>query len=225
MLPKQEGRYLEDHLLIHSGKLHTCNVCNKNFANSRSLLGHSRIHTGSSINEFPLTQSVHQLKNINSAGEKRYKCEICQRAFTESSTRSKHMATHSTEHPFKCELCDKQFSRKSNLQRHSEIHARVEKRNNLAIEEIGQECPICFKNVTGDFKRHVKYHETVKADQGIKKYSCDVCNASYNLFNNLQAHMWRHTGKKEYSCDICKCEFSHISNVKRHMKIHSGDKK
>lgn len=160
-----------------------------------------------------------RLKNqFQSTGEKRYKCEICDRAFTESSTRTKHMAVHRTEHPFKCGLCDKSFSRKSNLQRHSEIHARDNS------NEVGQECPICFKNVTGDFKRHTKYHEMAKIDV-VKKYSCDLCSASYNQFNNLKAHMWRHTGQKEYSCDICSKEFSHLSNLKKHMKIHSGDKK
>ncbi|KAJ6645873.1 Zinc finger protein [Pseudolycoriella hygida] len=195
-----EARYLADHFLVHSGNPHTCHICQKNFANSRSLLGHIRIHTG----------------------EKRYKCKVCDKAFTESSTRTKHMATHSTEHPFKCNLCDKAFSRKSNLQRHAEIHVREQMK--LTIDEFGQECPICFKNITGDFKRHVKYHE--KADSGAdRKYSCEVCGASYNLAANLQAHMWRHTGKKEFTCDICSKEFSHISNIKKHMKIHSGDKK
>lgn len=99
------------------------------------------------------------------------------------------MATHSTELPFGCDLCDKAFSRKSNLQRHAEIHAREQKK--LTSDEVGQECPVCFKNVTGDFKRHVKYHE--KTEQNTKIYSCDLCSASYTRFNNLQAHMWRHT--------------------------------
>lgn len=133
------------------------------------------------------------------------------------------MATHSTNHPFKCELCNKSFSRKSNLQRHSEVHVREEKK--LTSNEIGPICPICLKNVTGDFKRHVKYHDTVKANQGLKKYSCDLCSASYDQFNNLQAHMWRHTGKKEFQCEICSNFFSHLSNIKKHMKIHSNDRK
>lgn len=49
-----EGRYLEDHLLIHTGTAHTCKICLKNFANSRSLLGHTRIHTGYSVLTFSL---------------------------------------------------------------------------------------------------------------------------------------------------------------------------
>ncbi len=40
-------------------------------------------------------------------GEKRYKCEICGKAFTESSTRRKHMLVHNPNKQFKCEMCDK----------------------------------------------------------------------------------------------------------------------
>lgn len=153
------------------------------------------------------------------AGEKRYKCEICSRTFTESSTRSKHMATHG-EKQFKCDICEKLYSRKSTLNKHVQAHFRPKDKS---ADCEAQECPVCFKNVTSDLKRHIKNHEKVKGDS--KTYPCKLCNASYNQYNSLRAHMSKHTGKKEYCCDVCSKEFSDNSNLLKHLRIHAGDKR
>lgn len=167
--------------------------------NYRSLNGHTKIHTG----------------------EKRYKCDICGQAFTESSTRTKHLATHNPEKQFKCFICNKGFSRKSTLNKHVKVH--TEPKDKSFDSDTAQECPICFKIVTSDFQRHVKNHDRVKGEN--KTYACKLCNAIYNQYNSLRAHMSKHTGKKEYCCDVCSKEFSDLSNLTKHLRIHSGDKR
>lgn len=213
-----EGRYLKDHLLTHTGSTHTCTVCHKNFANSRSLNGHMKIHTG-----LCCISSFIFLFNLRSclSGEKRYKCEICDRCFTESSTRTKHMTTHNPVKQFQCETCTKCFSRKSTLAKHLKVH--VEPKDKLSDCEPAQECPICLKNVTSDLNRHIKNHNRPKGNA--KTYACKLCDANYNQYNSLRAHMSKHTGKKEYCCDVCSKEFSDLSNLTKHLRIHSGDKR
>lgn len=131
------------------------------------------------------------------------------------------MATHNPEKQFKCLLCKKRFSRQSTLNNHMKAH--VEPKDKSSDCEIAQECPICFKNVTSDYKRHVKNHDRIKGDT--KTYACKLCDANYNQYNSLRAHMSKHTGKKEYCCDVCSKEFSDLSNLTKHLRIHSGDKR
>lgn len=128
------------------------------------------------------------------------------------------MATHNPEKQFKCDLCMKGFSRKSTLNKHIKGHSEPKDQPTDC-----QECPICFKSVTGDFRRHVKNHDRIKGDA--KTYACKLCNANYNQYNSLKAHMSKHTGKKEYCCEVCSKEFSDLSNLTKHLRIHSGDKR
>lgn len=115
------------------------------------------------------------------------------------------MATHRAEDPFKCIVCAKTFRRQSTLNAHLEMHARK--------KEIG---PEYLQNVTADVD--------VKDHANLKKFSCEICGASYYQHKNLQTHMQRHNGEV-IRCDICSKEFSALPNLKRHMNTHSGDKK
>lgn len=173
-------------------------------------------------------------------GEKRYKCEICGKgmhhntnlcsstffifttisiftAFTESSTRRKHMLVHNPNKQFKCDMCDKAFSRKINLNVHIKTHYRQQ--GLLAEGDVVQECPVCFKTITYNFKQHMRNHERGKA------YACKLCDARFHQSNSLRAHMSKHTGKKEYCCTVCLKEFSMSSNLTKHMRIHTGEKR
>lgn len=58
------------------------------------------------------------------AGIKPYRCEICQRKFTQLSHLQQHIRTHTGDKPYKCRHpgCNKAFSQLSNLQSHSRCH-------------------------------------------------------------------------------------------------------
>lgn len=132
------------------------------------------------------------------------------------------MSTHNPEKQFQCDLCMKSFSRKSTLNKHMKAHCEPSSGKSTDAE-VARECPICFKNVTGDFQRHVKNHDRLRGDP--KTFACKLCAANYNQYNSLRAHMSKHTGKKEYCCDVCSKEFSDLSNLTKHLRIHSGDKR
>lgn len=59
-------------------------------------------------------------------GEKPLRCDVCNKAFGESSNLSKHRKIHSPGNKMKCTEpgCDKEFIRADQLRRHLETHEK-----------------------------------------------------------------------------------------------------
>ena len=53
--------------------------------------------------------------NIEDIGEKPFKCDVCDKAYSASSSLKTHNLSHTQEKPFKCDLCDKAYSAFSSL--------------------------------------------------------------------------------------------------------------
>merc|ERR1711915_926918 len=129
----------------------------------------------------------------------------------EKETESKH-----NPGSISCDLCSKQIQRK-NLRRHMKtVHQSMEDREDLVTLDMeeDQKCRICCAKfaVLDKLKEHVKdVHdidydnlescevqdeipvedltaETIEAEDTIKEFKCDQCEASYHLKDSLRRH-------------------------------------
>ncbi|XP_070547864.1 zinc finger protein 678-like [Ptychodera flava] len=143
-------------------------------------------------------------------GERPYQCELCDKAFTRLDYLQAHRRIHSKEKPYKCKVCDKTFTNPSNLQRHSRTHTG----------ERPYKCDVCMKTFTQP--AHLRSHRRIH--NGDKPYTCKVCEKTFTFPSNLQRHWKIHTGERPYQCEVCGKKFIQLAHLQSHTRIHTGEK-
>ncbi|KAJ8705120.1 hypothetical protein PYW08_012440 [Mythimna loreyi] len=157
------------------------------------------------------TQKVYLTKHIRThTREKSYKCEECQLYFRQKVHFTSHIRAHAGEKPFKCEECQRCFSQKAILTRHFLTHTG-EKPYKC------QECELCFSLKT-TLLSHIRTHT------GEKPYKCEQCQLCFSQRTTLLRHSLTHTGEKPYKCEKCQRCFRCKQQLTRHIRTHTGEK-
>ncbi|XP_047039858.1 zinc finger protein 91-like [Helicoverpa zea] len=137
-----------------------------------------------------------------------YKCELCDRTFSDSSNFTKHKKVHNLK-VIICDLCGKKFQSKAKLAVHIEQH---ETTSPLACDK----CDKVFYFESG-YRRHVKNnHERIGFG-----YPCVICNLRFSSLKYKWDHMWEvHKERKHKAdCPICFKSFRKYSDVRAHTKL------
>uniref|UniRef100_W5NKG3 PR domain containing 4 n=1 Tax=Lepisosteus oculatus TaxID=7918 RepID=W5NKG3_LEPOC len=85
------------------------------------------------------------------AGQKNYRCSVCEKSFTQKAHLASHMIIHTGARDLKCEHCDRLFMRRQDLKQHALTHT----------QERQKKCPRCDKLFwrTNHLKKHLNSHE------------------------------------------------------------------
>ncbi|XP_037723399.1 zinc finger protein 664 [Drosophila subpulchrella] len=176
-------------LAQHRRKEHTefaCQLCDKVFKSSRSLLRHVQGHSGartfkcehencgkSFVNQHNLTSH----RRVHSE-ERNYVCELCGYRSRYREALIVHRRTHTGEKPFQCQTCARRFASKSLLNEHQAMHST----------EKPYKCDKC----DSAFSRPKALYHHKHLHLGIKKFKCKVCGNAYAQAAGLSAHMRAH---------------------------------
>ena len=156
-----------------------CKNCDNSFDSSKKLTGH------------------HQKEH------KTLYCTLCNRAFNNPITYSRHLKTHSGKGHV-CSDCNKVFAYASQLKTHQSVH--VSERHKCTRTN----CNSSFKN-QGDLTRHLKNHDA-------KVHQCPDCNYSNVDIRNFESHHLSHSRLTKYTCKYCGKEFIFNTQFQRHVK-------
>uniref|UniRef100_A0A182XNP1 C2H2-type domain-containing protein n=1 Tax=Anopheles quadriannulatus TaxID=34691 RepID=A0A182XNP1_ANOQN len=168
---------------------HRCPLCFKQFEDEPSLREHHRSHLCPfpdcarcdpvrRDDAFDLTRSTYDPADDTQPTV----CNVCHRVLPTFEAYQNHFHYHTSRVPFYCYHCREEFNDKRELYNHTRTHAP------RAPESYT--CEVCAKvfSTKGNFKRHLKSHEAVRA------FACDRCSKQYDYKSALEVHLKRSHG-------------------------------
>ncbi|XP_010856615.1 PREDICTED: PR domain zinc finger protein 5 isoform X2 [Bison bison bison] len=181
---------LQRHLLIHnSERTFKCHHCDATFKRKDTLNVH--------------VQVVHER-------HKKYRCELCNKAFVTPSVLRSHKKTHTGEKEKICPYCGQKFASSGTLRVHIRSHTG----------ERPYQCPYCEKGFSKNdgLKMHIRTHTREKP------YKCSECGKAFSQKRGLDEHTRTHTGEKPFQCDVCDLAFSLKKMLIRHKMTHNPNR-
>ncbi|CAG9577594.1 unnamed protein product [Danaus chrysippus] len=131
-----------------------------------------------------------------------YKCELCDKTFSDSSNFSKHKKVHNL-HVVICDVCKKKFTCKNILVKHMELHK--------IVKPISCDCCSRVFHSQSMYRKH---------RLGKSRFKCPACQQMFNKLKDKWDHMWLEHKERKYiaDCPICKKSFRKYADVKVHIR-------
>jgi len=140
------------------------------------------------------------------SGERRFKCETCDKKFSMAANLCSHQLVHTCERRFACDMCDKTFTCMSLLRRHKFLHTG----------ERPQVCEVC-KNTFSEassLRAHMHTHT------GHMPYVYETCNRKFAHFLLQVSLRWASIYLWQFTSTVY---IGGGGSLHRHKKVHLKD--
>lgn len=171
-------------------KLRTCKLCQEQFHDVNLFDRHKRWHR----------------KQQN---YRPYKCDVCEKDFTERRALQWHMDAHNkVARDVTCDICHKTLYKRY-LKVHMKLHTAGGK---------SHQCTVCGR-LFAQYHR-IKVHMRTHTRE--QPFECDICLKRFRQKHNLTVHRRLHTGEFIYKCSPCDKGFSARKDWRKHnLKVHA----
>uniref|UniRef100_A0A7N5JA46 Zinc finger protein n=1 Tax=Ailuropoda melanoleuca TaxID=9646 RepID=A0A7N5JA46_AILME len=202
------------HKVIHSeDKPYKCKLCGKGFAHRNVYKNHKKERTFKCHHcdaTFKRKDTLNVHVQVVHERHKKYRCELCNKAFVTPSVLRSHKKTHTGEKEKICPYCGQKFASSGTLRVHIRSHTG----------ERPYQCPYCEKGFSKNdgLKMHIRTHTREKP------YKCSECSKAFSQKRGLDEHKRTHTGEKPFQCDVCDLAFSLKKMLIRHKMTHNPNR-
>ncbi|XP_055545639.1 zinc finger protein 600-like [Wyeomyia smithii] len=161
-----------------------CPLCFNRFDELSALRDHHKTHLCSNPEECDKCKpslaedcDLSQSNYDESEDNRETQCHICERVLPSFELFQNHFHYHTSRVPFYCYHCREEFHDKKELYAHTKTHA--------PRDAESYTCEICAKvfSTKGNFRRHLKSHEAVRA------FACDRCFKQFDYKSALDSHL------------------------------------
>ena len=167
-------------------------------------------------------------KNVHEGLGKRFKCDKCEKSFSNSNALEYHQRKHNPLPPvYCCDLCGKEFSAENTLERHQQVrHCEGPEKS----KNVCHKCGVSFSRLDALIRHNKEKHfaQNVNVDfvedlDSLTVIYCDKCDKQFKRKDDLKRHNMRaHSedgNQLSFKCSQCSKNFSRKSALNRHVKL------
>ncbi|XP_071483604.1 uncharacterized protein, partial [Diadema antillarum] len=219
---------LTGHYSTHMDKkLFKCDMCDQSYALRRNLRKHKLSHNAINLacrkcNKVFLDKNALQRHMVVHSHEKKYVCDVCDKAFISMAFLIQHKKCHivrdTRKKPYQCSECERSFLDRNSLRNHQLIHAHGD------ISRIRKiECEVCHRMFVSSYQ--MRKHRLTHGGQEHKEerlVRCEQCGRGFLNAGMLRRHQGHKGCRAKYVCAVCKQRFSRRVDLTDHMKEHDA---
>ncbi|KFB45110.1 hypothetical protein ZHAS_00013031 [Anopheles sinensis] len=179
---------------------YVCDVCEKRCASSSHLHLHRKVHLE----------------------KKPYSCVYCDRTFTSSGNRQKHITrVHTHERRYQCTKCSESFIYARQLKIHRDIkHTSFIDGDRNSGKWVT--CSTCNESFPSQVS--LRNHQNQEHRKEQRAFVCGHCAKRFKQATHLRNHILTHTGVRAYECEFCTKRFAMAGDLRVHRRIHTKEK-